>query len=39
LVDRKTHHPVKTDAGKNERDEAEDGEEHRDHAAAERTSL
>ena len=34
LIDRKTHHAVEADAGKNERDDSEDGEERRDHAVA-----
>ena len=34
LVDRKTHHAVEADTGKNERDDSEDGEERRDHAVA-----
>ncbi len=34
LIDRKTHHAVEADTGKNEGDDSEDGEERRDHAIA-----
>ena len=34
LIHRKTHHAVKADAGKNERDDSENGEERRDDAIA-----